>query len=79
MRRAVNLILTGRNISVNYVERESSTCTRKCRSTRERNIKDTSDCLSLDVWIMLMHHTYSDWYRVCTIYVIHFTLYTCLG
>ena len=76
MRRAVNLILTGRNISVNYVERESSTCTRKCRSTRERNIKDTSDCLSLDVWIMLMHHTYGDWYGVCTdicytFYIVH--------
>ena len=76
MRRAVNLILIGRNISVNYVERESSTCTRKCRNTRERNIKDTSDCLSLDVWIMLMHHTYGDWYRVCTdtcytFYIVH--------
>ena len=42
-------------ICTECVERESSTCTRKCRSTNERNIKDTSDCLSLDVW-----------YRLCT-------------
>ena len=62
MRSAVNLILTGRNISVNCVERGSSICTRKCRCTKESNIKDTSDCLSLDVWIMLMHHTYGDRY-----------------
>ena len=62
MRRAVNLILTGRNISVNCVERGSSICTRKCRCTKESNIKDTSDCLSLDVWIMLMHCTYGDRY-----------------
>ena len=107
MRRAVNLILTGRNISVNCVERGSSICTRKCRCTKEDNIKDTSDCLSLDVWIMLMHNTYGDRYRgsseicytffivhlpwvgirVCMVtgmehvwrYVIHFTLYTCIG
>ena len=42
-------------ICTECVERESSTCTRKCRSTKEKNIKDTSDCLSLDVW-----------YRLCT-------------
>ena len=76
MRRDVNLILTGRNISVNYVERRSSIYTRKCRSTKESNIKDTSDSLSLDVWIMLMHHTYGDWYGACTeicytFYIVH--------
>ena len=76
MRRAVNLILTGRNISVNCVERGSSICTRKCRSTKESNIKDTSDCLSLDVLIMLMHHTYGDWYggstEICyTFFIVH--------
>ena len=48
------------------VERESSTCTRKCRSIRERNIKDTSDGLSMDVWIMVMHRTYGDGYGLCT-------------
>ena len=53
-------------ICTECVERESSTCTRKCRSTRKRNIKDTSDCLRVDVWIMVMHHTYSDGYRLCT-------------
>ena len=77
MRRAVNLILIRRNISVNYVERESFTCTRKCRNTRERIIKDTSDCLRVDVWIMVMDHTYSDGYGICTF--IYFNLYICLG
>ena len=77
MRRAVNLILIRRNISVNYVEREGFTCTRKCRSTRERNIKDTSDCLRVDVWIMVMHCTYGDGYGLCTF--VHFELYICLG
>ena len=75
MRRAVNLILTGRNISVNCVQRGSSICTRKCRSTKESNIKDTSDCLRLDVWIMLMHCTYGDQYGGST----EICLYTCLG
>ena len=53
-------------ICTECVERESSTCTRKCRNTRERNIKDTSDCLNMDVWIMVMHHTYGDGYGLCT-------------
>ena len=73
MRRDVNSIPTGRNISVNYVERESFTCTRKCRSTRERNIKDTSDCLRVDVWIMVMHRTYSDGYDYVHLYILNCT------
>ena len=59
--------------SVNYLERESFTCTRKCRSTRERNIKDTSDGLRVDVWIMVMHCTYGDGYRLCRF--LYFELY----
>ena len=44
-------------ICTECVERESSTCTRKCMRTREMEKKDTSDCLHVDVWIMVMHHT----------------------
>ena len=62
---------------MNYVERESFTCTKKCRSTREMEKKDTSDCLQVDVWIMVMNHTYSDGYGLCTF--VHFELYLCLG
>ena len=77
MRRAANLILIRRNISMNYVERGSFTCTRKCRNTRERIIKDTSDCLRVDIWIMVMDHTYGDEYRLYTL--VHLELDICLG
>ena len=59
--------------SVNYLERESFTCTRKCRRKRERNIKDTSDGLRVDVWIMVMHCTYGDGYGLCRF--LYFELY----
>ena len=42
----------------------------KCRRPREMEKKDTSDCLKVDVWIMVMHCTYSDGYGICTF--IHF-------
>ena len=64
-------------ICTECVERESSTCTRKCRSTRERKIKDTSDCLSPGcVANATEHHTYGDWYGLCTdtcytFYIVH--------
>ena len=42
-------------------------------ATRERNIKDTSDGLRVDVWIMVMHCTYGDGYGLCRF--VYFELY----
>ena len=64
-------------ICTECVEMESCNCTRKCRRTREMEKNYTSDCLKVDVWIMVMDHTYGDGCGICTF--IYFNLYICLG
>ena len=50
-------------ICTKCVERESCTCTSKCRRTREMEKIIT---LILQKWTMFMHRKYSDGYGICT-------------